>query len=107
MLEACSSLVGPMGEAAETLQSAVAELATDPSKAVQALQDFQDTFEQAVAPVTNPEVKAQAQKALAATKAMVEALDSGIKDPAKLAGIDQYLTDFQNEMTAIGEVCGG
>lgn len=107
VLDACASLAEPMSEASNTLQSAITELATDPSKAVQALQGFQSSFEQAIAPVTNPEVKAQTEKALAATKAMVEALDAGVKDPTKMAGIDQYLADFQTEMTGIGEVCGG
>lgn len=107
VLEACAGLASTLTEVSTKMQSAMTELAADPKKGVTALQDFQDTFTQAVADVTNPKVKAQTEKALAASEKMISTLDAGMKDPAKLADIEKVVENFQTEMTAIGEVCGG
>lgn len=105
--EACTALSASMNDAAKTMQSAMSDVGSDPSKAVKALQAFQDTFEQAVTKVTNPEVRAQADKALAATKKYVTALDAVVKDPTKVSGLSDTMTEFQTEMTKIGTVCSG
>jgi soluble cytochrome b562 len=103
----CTALATTMNESATTMQKAMSDIGTDPQKAVKALQGFKDTFEQAVAKVDNAEVRAQADKALAATKEMVSAIEAVTKDPTKVAGVSDALTAFQEEMTKIGTVCGG
>jgi hypothetical protein len=85
----------------------MSDIGTDPNKAVDALESFRDSFEKAAAEVSNPEVKAQADKALAATKEMVAALDAVTKDATKIAGVSEALQAFQEELTKIGTVCGG
>jgi hypothetical protein len=105
--DACTALATTMNESATTMQEAMSDIGTDPQKAVKALQGFKDTFEQAVAKVDNAEVRAQADKALAATKEMVAAIEAVTKDPTKVAGVSDALTAFQEEMTKIGTVCGG
>jgi hypothetical protein len=105
--DACTALATTMNESATTMQEAMSDIGTDPQKAVKALQGFKDTFEQAVAKVDNAEVRAQADKALAATKEMVSAIEAVTKDPTKVAGVSDALTAFQEEMTKIGTVCGG
>lgn len=104
---ACAALSSSMNESATALQSAMSDIGTDPSKAVDALESFRDSFEKAAAEVSNPEVKAQAEKALAATKEMVAALDAVVKDATKIAGVSEALQGFQEELTKIGTVCGG
>ncbi len=107
LLDACTTLSASMNDATATMNSALADIGKDPDKAVKALRAFQDTFDQSVAKVTNPELRAQADKALAATKGMVSALEAITKDPTKLAGFSDTMAKFEDEMTKIGTVCAG
>ncbi|MGC3995399.1 MAG: hypothetical protein QM779_14995 [Propionicimonas sp.] len=105
--EACNALNAAMADATSTMQSAMSEIGSDPSQAVKALEAFEQTFADSVASVDNAEVKAQAEKALAATKKMVSALEAVIKDPTKAASLQDVVTEFQSEMTELGTVCTG
>jgi hypothetical protein len=103
--DACSALTATMKDAASTMQSATSDFSSDPEKAIKALQTFRDTFATATAQVNNPTVTAQAQKALDATKKMVSALETVIKDPTKVSEVQGVMSDFQTEMTKLGTVC--
>lgn len=107
VLAACVDLMDTVGDGAVAIESAMSEFAADPPKGVAALQEFQTTFEQAAAEVSNPEVKVQADKAVAASKAMIDMLAAGVKDPTKLEGLSDLITEFQNEMNSVAEVCSG
>ena len=107
LIEECAELSAQMSTAAATMQSAMADLSTDPDKAVSAMQEFAESFEAAAAKVTNPELKAQADKAVAALGEMIDGLKAIIKDPSKAADLTETMTKFQEETTAIGAVCGG
>lgn len=103
--EACLALEVSMTESASTLQAATSEIGSDPGKAVKALHTFQDSFEQAVAKVSNPELKAQADKSLAAAKKFVSAVEDMVKDPTKAMGFSDVMKEFQTEMEKIDTVC--
>lgn len=103
--EDCAVLGVSMQEAVATLQSAMTELASDPDKALTALEDFHGSFAESIGGVSSPELKAQANKALDAMKLMVDTLKAGLKNPTKLVGIDAVIADFEEQMTAIGTVC--
>lgn len=105
VLEACTALNASMNDAAQAMQAATSEMGTDPSKAVAALETFQSSLEQAVDKVTNPQVRAQADKAMAATKKFVAAVKAMVENPAKATDMSAAMTEFQTEMTKIAEVC--
>ena len=105
--EACTVLGDTMNEAGQALQDVGSNLGNDPEKALKALDDFRASFETAVTKVDNPEVKAQAQKALDALDALIAALKAGIKDTSKMPDMLTALSDFQTEMTAFATVCTG
>jgi hypothetical protein len=105
--EACQALAVTMNAASETLNSAIEKMGSDPEKAVAGLRSFATTLKSAVGTVTNPEVKAQGEKAVAATEAMAEALAAAIKDPNQLAASTAAFEKFQKEVSAIATVCGG
>ena len=108
-LEACDALGATMEEATTTLNDSMKLFASDPKKALAALTSFTTTLKSAVAEVTNPEVKAQGEKAVAAMKEVTDALDDVITDPAgaKQEAITAALAKMSTELTAIGTVCGG
>lgn len=106
-VEACQALAVTMNAASETLNSAIEKVGSDPEKAVEGLRSFATTLKSAVATVTNPEVKAQGEKAVAATEALAEALAAAIKDPSQLAASTAAFEKFQKEVGAIATVCGG
>ncbi|MFT4108638.1 hypothetical protein [Propionicimonas sp.] len=105
--EACDALNAAMADATSTMQSAMSDIGSDPSQAVKALEKFEQTFADSVDAVSNTRVKAQAEKALTATKKMISALEAAIKDPTKAGSIQAAITDFQSEMTELGTVCAG
>lgn len=104
---ACESLGSAMGEAADTFQSALGELGTDPQQALSALQEFATSLKDAAATVQNPQVKAQVDKAIAALNDLTAALEAGIKDPLKMTEVLGTISAVQEELTAIGTVCAG
>lgn len=105
--EACTTLSSTMSTAADTLQTALADIGNDPQKAVVALQDFAGSLASAAADVENPEVRAQVDKAIAALNDLVAAIQAGIEDPAKVTEVMAGAGRVQTELAAIGTVCSG
>jgi hypothetical protein len=107
-LEACDDLAATMEAASTTLSDSMQLVASDPQKALTALTLFNTSLQSAVAKVSNPEVKAQGEKAVAAIKELTDALDTMIKNPAgaKPEALTGALTKMTTELTAIGTVCG-
>ena len=105
--EACAALSAAMSEASSTLNTAIQDAGSDPAKAVKALNDFKDSFTAAIAEVDNSELKAQAQKALDALNELIPLFQDGLSDPTKMAEATSAMSTFQQELSAIGTICGG
>ncbi len=105
--EACAALGTAMSEASSTLNTAVQDAGSDPEKAVKALKDFKDSFTAAIAGVNNSELKAQAKKALDALNELIPLFEDGMNDPTKMAKAATVMSTFQQELAAIGTICGG
>ncbi len=106
-LDACNELAATMEDAAKTLNDSMKVMSSDPAKAVTALSSFNTSLEAAVAKVSNPEVKAQGEKAVAAIKELIDALDVMVKNPAdaKPETVSGALAKMTTELSAIGTVC--
>lgn len=107
-LVACAELGQVMMDFSSTLQGATGGSAKNAKSAVKKLKDFSVEFAAAVDKVTNPEVKAQAQKARKSLDKLVDELTKALDNPAKANAkkMTKAMTTMQKEFTAMGKVCG-
>ncbi|MEA5119616.1 MAG: hypothetical protein VB036_18630 [Propionicimonas sp.] len=105
--EECVTLNLTLLKAADAMQEASKEAESDPKKAVKAIEKFVDSVEGAVADITSPELKKQADTMVAAGKAMLKALKAAVKDPKKASKYVDALDTFQKEAEAIDTICQG
>lgn len=105
--ESCLILQDAVKDSAAELQSAYAELQSDPAAAVAKIQGLADALDAGAAEITDADVKAAAEDARDSVTAMVDILEVVVADPASLdmTAFQTSATAVQDSFAAIGELC--
>jgi len=105
--DACAIVQTALQDVSNGLNQDISALATDPAAAAAALDAVESGFAQAIAGVTNPEVRAPVDEAGAALTALSDQVTSVTQDPqsADPAAVQQAATDVQTRFAALAEVC--
>ena len=106
--EACLALITALGPSAlGDLASVLADLSSDPAKALKPLKSFADNLKSAATTVTNPKVKAEADKLARALKDLITQVQKAIKNPKKATRLGDGIQKVRAELTALGTLCTG
>lgn len=106
--EACLALAASLGPSAlGDLASVLSDLSSDPAKALTALTSFADNLKSAAATVTNPKVKAEADKLSKELKDLISQVQKAIKNPKKATRLGADVQKVRAELTTLGTLCTG
>lgn len=104
-IQACASIGGTIQDAATKLTSALTQATSDPKAAGKAVQDFVDSLSAARTKVTNADVGAALDKAIASGKQLVDLLskaDASSLDNDKASALAQ---EVQSALTDLVAAC--
>jgi len=105
--QACDILKSGLEETTTELQSGLSDLATDPQAAADAVTTLTAAFTESAEKVSNTEVKALADDAVAALTDFDEQIHAYADDPASAdqEAMQTSAEDVQTSITAVGETC--
>lgn len=104
-VQACSAISGTIQDATTKLTSALTQAVSDPKAASKAVQDFVDTLSSARGKVTNADVGAALDKAIASGKKLIDLLSKA--DASSLNGdqASQLTADIQTALANLVTAC--
>lgn len=104
-IQACSAISGTIQDAATKLTSALTQAASDPKAASKAVQDFVDSLSAARGKVTNADVGAALDKAIADGKKLVDLLSKATASGLDSDQASKLTEDVQNALTELVTAC--
>ncbi len=109
MEEACASFTEPIAKASDELSDMASDAAADPEGAVDAWSQVVDTYESAVAGVSNAEVQAAARAAADNLAELRDAMEKAFvdKDATAMGVFTEATAAFQESQSELMELCAG
>ena len=105
--EACTQLNSELEVASTELTDSIANIATDPDGAVDALETFEGTFSDTVDDISNDEVKELGENVEEALGDYIDVTADAVEDPdnADSTALTDAIEKFQTETSAFNEAC--